>query len=58
MIIKFNSSLNSEVLECGAYKREKVKNITGRHLALSSNCVMLVLNEVFPNVRDNFVLSD
>jgi hypothetical protein len=58
MMIKYNQSLKQEVLECGAYKREKVKNITGRHLALSSNCIMLVLNEVFPNIKNNFVLSD
>ena len=58
MILKFNTSLNREVLDCGAYKREKVKNITGRHLALSANCVMMVLNVVFPNLKDNFILSD
>jgi len=58
IIEKYNSSLNTEVLGCGAFKREKVANITARHLALSSNCLMMLLNEIMPNVRDNFVLCE
>lgn len=58
IIQKYNASLNTEVLGCGAFKREKVANITARHLALSSNCLMLLLNEILPNIRDNFILAE
>lgn len=58
IITKYNTSLNHEVLGCGAFKREKVSNITARHLALSSNCLMLLLNEIMPNIKDNFILAE
>ena len=54
----YNSTLKSQVLLCKAYYDKKVESITAKHLALSSNCVLLIQREILPNLTNNLLLSE
>jgi len=34
-----------------------VDSITAKHLALSANCVRLILNEIMPNLKENMLTA-
>jgi len=42
----FNSLVADEILGGAAFQKKKIKHITSKHLALASNCVSFVIDEV------------
>ena len=54
----YNSHLKYQILGCGAYYQKKVESVTAKHLAISSNCVRLILKEIMPSLKNKFFLID
>lgn len=42
----FNSLVQEEILGGGAFQKKKLKHINSRHLALASNCIAFVLDQL------------
>lgn len=54
----YNNILKSQVLECQAFFQKKISSVTGKHLALASNCARFLQQEVVPIIVPNLLLND
>ena len=46
LIQVFNSLVADEILGGAAFNKKKIKHITSKHLALASNCISFIIDEV------------